>query len=142
MNPQTHTSMPATEKKREYFHDKILANRLQVFRKQYIDKSQNKAAEKLGIPQSTLSFMESGKLAIRFEFIDKLVKGWKLNADWFRTGNGNPIDKTPPKENLITDINALNEEMLLLKKQILILEVKQNKFIEQIERLLKQLEGK
>jgi transcriptional regulator with XRE-family HTH domain len=124
------------------YHDKIFANRLQIFREQYISKSQNQASKMLGVSQSALSYMESMKAPIKFEIIAKLVKDFHLNQDWFATGNGKPVEKNPTKSNLITDINSLNEELNLLKKYIKIMEINQNYLIKRIDALEKKTDSK
>lgn len=123
-------------------HDKTLAKRLAEFRKSYIDKSQNQAAVKLGIAQSALSYMESGKMPIKYEFITQLVKEYGLNQDWLSNGNGKPTEKNPPKANLLTDINALNLEIASLKKFIKILEINQTHILKRMEQMEKELANK
>lgn len=116
-------------------HDPIIANRLKIFREQYIDKSQNQASKKLGIAQSALSYMENGMTPIYFKFISQLVKEFHLNQDWLTTGNGKPTEKNPSKPTLLTDLNALNEELSLLKKQIQMMEANQNYMLKIINEL-------
>ncbi|WP_114937521.1 helix-turn-helix domain-containing protein [Mucilaginibacter endophyticus] len=122
-------------------HDKMLANRLQIFRQQYIDKSQNEAAKKLEIAQSALSYLESGRTPIKHEFIAKLVKEYGLNQDWFTSGHGKPQDKNPAKATLITDLNSLNEELNVLKKHIKIMEANTNHLFKVIGQQGKQIEA-
>lgn len=122
-------------------HDMILANRLTIFRKQYIDKSQNQASKKLGMAQSALSYMESGKMPIRFEFIAKLEKEYHLNQEWFSTGTGKPTDKNPKKVGLLVDINLINEELASLKNYIKKMELNQNYMLKVIGDLKDKIDG-
>jgi transcriptional regulator with XRE-family HTH domain len=123
-------------------HDKAIATRLSMFRKQFVHKSQNQAAKMLGLTQSYLSYMENAKLPIRLEFVAKLVKEYGLNQEWLSHGKGEPKDKNPPKDNLITDINAINEELALLHKQIRMMESNHNYLLKIIERLEKKIDQK
>lgn len=112
--------------KPQNIHNEETATRLAMFRKEYINKSQNLASKKLNIPQSALSYMESGKAPIRYEFVRKLVEDYQLNQNWLLNGNGTPVDEDPPKGTLLTDINALNLQIERLKKGIQMLEANQN----------------
>jgi transcriptional regulator with XRE-family HTH domain len=133
-------------------HDKTLANRLRLFREQYIDKSQTQAAKKLGIAQSTLSFMEICKLPIRYEFIVQLVKEFGLNQAWFDTGHGKPQSKEQPKGGLLTDLNELNLQLDIIQRALKKMELNnlyllkiinnQNEKIQQQESRISALEKK
>jgi transcriptional regulator with XRE-family HTH domain len=122
------------------YHEKEFADRLTVFRQQYVDKSQTEAAKKLGVSQTGLWYMEHHQAPIKFEFISKLVKEYGLNQEWFSTGKGKPQAAAAAKANLITDLGALATEIELLKKYVKIMEVNQNHFIKLIERQGKQIE--
>ena len=92
-------------------HDKKVAERFASFRKKYIHKSQNKAEPMLGMTQSKLWYIENAKSPISFELITTLVKDYQLNTDWLATGNGDMIDKNPPKKldkNIIPIIIEIN----------------------------------
>jgi plasmid maintenance system antidote protein VapI len=130
--------MPAPKE----FYDEVFANRLTIFREKYIHKSQNQARKMLGIPQSTLSYMENKRMAIRYDFISRLAKEYGLNPEWFATGKGNPVETNSKKKTLVTDINQLNDEITLLKNYIKKMELNQAHFITIVERLEAKLEGK
>ncbi|AMR34195.1 hypothetical protein A0256_23445 [Mucilaginibacter sp. PAMC 26640] len=124
----------------EELYDIKAASRFVSFRKEYISPSQNKAAAILQINQGTLSKMERGMLKIPFDLVSRLAKEYHLNTEWLAKGTGGKLDKNPPKQKLLTDINALNAEMENLKKAIKIMELNQSHLMKIIERQDKVLE--
>ncbi|WP_183567393.1 helix-turn-helix domain-containing protein [Mucilaginibacter sp. SP1R1] len=129
--------MPTTAE----YQDIAAANRLQMFRMEYINKSQNAAAKMLGVPQSNLSYMESGKSPIRFDFIHKLVHEYKLNIDWLSTGHGDKISETPATTKILTDFNKVDLELHQLKKFVKMIELTQNHLIRLLEAQAKEIEA-
>jgi transcriptional regulator with XRE-family HTH domain len=114
------------------FNEKIFADRLKVFRKQYVHKSQIQAAKLLKVSQSYLWYMENGQGPISYEFLKRLQDSFGLNMEWFGQGHGKPTEKEPKKANLVTDINALNMEIESLKNGIKILEATQNHLLKRM----------
>lgn len=125
-------------------YDIKVASRLADFRAEFIDSVQEQAAKKLKMQQAALSKYENAKMRIPFTLVNKLVKEFDLNAAWLTTGIGPKLSKNAPKQNLITDLNALNTELSALKKSIAMVEAnqtylirlvdQQNKTIERLER--------
>jgi transcriptional regulator with XRE-family HTH domain len=122
--------------------NKEVANRLAMFRKEHIDKSQNKAAKILGMAQSTLSEMESGKSEIKYTLMEKFMKEYGLNLEWLSTGKGKMIAKAETKTNLITDINLINQELHALRKTVELFEMNQRILTNLVKRLEKKIAAK
>lgn len=120
-------------------HDRVLANRLTEFRTAYIDKSQTKAAKKIGITQTNLSNMENSISPIKSDVIKTLSEVFGMSNEWFFHGIGKAKSATPDKKDLITDIAQMKESVLMLTKDIKILKATQNHLIKIIENLQKEV---
>ncbi len=79
--------------------------------------SQVSMAQKIGVGQSTLAQMETGRRSVAERYIILLASAFNVNADWIKTGEG-PMYKTlrassseqslsPAKKALIAAITAL-----------------------------------
>lgn len=126
--------MPAKKKAPEGFKSKDLANNLYEFRIIYIDKEQKAAAEKLSMPPSTLSQMESAKRPINIELLIKLITQYKLNVEWLTTGLGDKQINTLAKPTAATSLSTVNQELLILRKAIAIFEVQVSTAYKHIEK--------
>lgn len=139
------TSETAKEKATAIF-DKDIAKRLYEFRTIFVDKSQRKAAEKLGITNAWLSYAESGQRRVRMDLVEKLVKDYDLNSEWFTTGKGPKQTKNPEKPTAASSLSAVHQEVLIIKKTLTIFEANlthafklietQGKVIEELQRQL------
>ncbi|MDD3008869.1 MAG: helix-turn-helix transcriptional regulator [Arcobacter sp.] len=55
--------------------------------------SQEKFAEKIGIKQRTLSYIESGTYNINYQFLRHLIQSYGVNIDWFFNDRGELFEK-------------------------------------------------
>lgn len=122
------------------FDEKAIRERLIDFRIKYVEKSQRKAAVLLNEHAPTLSRYEAGKIPITFALIATLATLYKLNVDWLITGKGKPVIGEEPKGNLLTDMSVLNARMATLGKYIKVMELRQNKLFNIIEKLEGEIE--
>lgn len=139
------TTDTAKDKATEIF-DKDIAKRLYEFRTLFVDKSQRQAALKLGITNAWLSYAENGKRRVRMDLVEKLVKDYDLNSEWFTTGKGPKQAKTKEKPTAASSLSSVHQEVLLIKKTLTIFEANlthayklietQGKIIEDLQRQL------
>lgn len=126
--------------------DKDIAKRLYEFRTLYISKSQKEAAEKLGITAAWLSYAESGQRRVRMDLVEKMVKDYDLNSEWFSTGLGPKQTKTPEKPTAASSLSTVHQEVMIIKKTLTVFEANlthayklietQGKIIEELQRQL------
>lgn len=98
--------------------DKEFGARFKEMRiKDFVD--QKSIGEYLGMFQSHISQIESGKRRLMPEFRLKLAKEKKWSMKYLDFGKGpNRLDKDYFKGNLITDIGELNVKMYLMENEI------------------------
>jgi transcriptional regulator with XRE-family HTH domain len=118
----------------------ILA-RLNIFIKKYVDPVQEESAKALGLSQPSMSNLLSGKRAPTHKVWSTLITKYNMNQDWLMNGKGNPIAK-PEKDKspLLTDLTALNVQIVKMERRLQIYEVNQNFLFEVIDKLEKRLE--
>lgn len=75
-------------------------------------------AEKLNIPQSTYSKLESGKMSIKVEVLVSLYKVFKVLPSYVCIGSGSKFAKAEDKKNLVTDISDIRVQQEVLKAQV------------------------
>ena len=117
-----------------------LAKRFSHFRVKYIDKDQTTASEKLGIAQSTLSIIESGKRKVSFTLTQKLINEYNLNAEWLATGKGLERLDGKTADTARASLQNLYIEVQSIKKGIAMMEANMNHFIKVIERMEVRME--
>jgi transcriptional regulator with XRE-family HTH domain len=122
------------------FNETPIRERLISFRLKHVEKSQRKAATLIEIPQTTLSRYESGERGLNLEILHAYVSKFHLNANWAVTGEGESRRINEPKSTLMTNIDDLSLEMGSLKKYIKVMEARQNKLFNIIEKLEEEIE--
>ncbi|MEJ2905034.1 helix-turn-helix transcriptional regulator [Pedobacter panaciterrae] len=128
-----------TSKATEIF-DKDIAKRLYEFRTLFVSKSQKEAAEKLGLTPAWLSYAENGLRRVRMDVVEKLVKQYDLNMEWFTTGLGPKQNKNQAKPTAGSSLSSVHQEVLLIRKTLSIFEANLTQAFKIIETQQKQID--
>lgn len=109
-------------------------SRLKEVRKT-LEMTQEKFAESLGISRTNLTNIELGKIQLTNRLIKTVCSVYKVDEEWIRTGNGEMFTQHDDnfesllkeafaenddfKKKLIKNILSLDEEKLMLIKQLI-----------------------
>ena len=115
-------------------HDPNIAARFAIFRKKYIAKGQVEAAKLLGVSQSKISDIESGKQAMDFNLANKIAQMYQLNMDWLGTGRGNLQNDEPESQDQL-NINALLLESKNIQDYVIMNQAAMNHIVNVISKL-------
>ena len=116
------------------------AQRFRIFRKQYIDNNSATASTHLGIPQSRISGIESGKFPISQPLINKLESMYNLNKYWLLDNTGTPLKGEVKSRPTPLVLSELGDKVDQLTTQVLILTSNLDRAWKIIERLDKEIE--
>lgn len=78
-------------------------NRIRELRKA-LDLNQKEFAEKIGLKQNTISYMESNGSKITEQNIKTICSQFSVNENWLRTGNGKMFIENEKKQKEFFDI--------------------------------------
>lgn len=132
--------MPEQRKPKALY--KELNKRFVIFRKAEF-KNQRDAAEFLGITQKVISYIEQGIYDVNPAYIDKFVKERKMNRQWYDYGKGlMKTDGSVKPKSTLTDINDIKAQLESLQGQVNILQVRNKKMMEILDKIEKTLEKK
>ena len=116
-----------------------LNKRFTLFRKQEF-KTQQLAADFLGVTQKIISDIERGVIDVNPAYIMKMVKERKLNRQWYDYGTGSvKTDGSVKPKSTITDIGDIKAKIEQLEAQVSRLEKREKdtyKMLEVIKDLL------
>lgn len=127
-----------------------IANRFALFRKQFVDKNQTRAADALGMPQGYLSQIENGTRPLALRYIKILVEKFQLNAEWLTKNVGEKQLRKPAKPTASTSLSAAHDAIKTLETAISNMEFimkgmlsrieKQDKLIESLQKRMDKME--
>lgn len=86
-----------------------MKKRLKQLRKDKLNLSQQKFAEKINVKQSTINKYESGEVIPPDRVIADICREFGANEDWLRTGEGPIFREMTEKEEFIFKINKALE---------------------------------
>lgn len=95
-----------------------IAQRFSLFRKQYIDEKQIRAAEAIGMPQAYLSQVENGTRPLTLKYIKVLVDKFQLNTEWLTKNVGEKQLRNPAKPTASTSLGAAHDAIKTLETVI------------------------
>lgn len=84
-----------------------MKNRIKQLRKEYLNLTQQKIANKLNISQTTIADYESGRVIPPDRTIADICEKFNVNEEWLRTGKGTWNKEMTEKEKLIARIDEV-----------------------------------
>ena len=129
--------------------DRGMASRYRLFRCQYVSENQQEAADLLGIHQTTISNMESGRKRIGDKGTKTMIQKYRLNTKWLVSGIGPdrlPEKKAEPESTsktitqMKTQIDATEARSVMVERQMYIISRNEENFTNKIKAAIKLID--
>lgn len=89
--------------------DKLLSERIRTVRKNQ-EKTQKEFAEAIGMTQTSLSMIETGKIGVSNKTVKVICTTYNINEEWLRTGCGEMHMQSPREKEFLEIFRSLAPE--------------------------------